>query len=345
MKTAVALLATVLAVSLRSSWAYNKICMNANTHLKRVYIDGVDYTAKLRHRANVQQCDCFSIPANTGTIAVKAASSDYQVNIPGILECQTDDHGNYEDWVCAPSKMVKGRAWYKPGFSAPTKPWKPAGTSACQQTCRHHKLLPCKQTHCIWTPNRSLSVNCIKKKCADGCDRCQQTGPGKCDPGMCKYGDGKDLVHDKPACNRVCKLDVKAWGLKQSGNGYVKLLDMPTGRTDRWGIYKPGVYLALLDMSTCELVKKYFNTWDDEITHANLLKDWKMNNGVVMTNLVAVEVGVGDGTSTYAPWIGVYQLGQGGDGTLAGNDKYTSVSVVLTGVNYGEVTPTDRVEH
>lgn len=339
-----AVLAAVLALSVSSSYASNTVCMSANTHLKKVYIDGVDYTNQLPGRANPHRCDCFAIPANAGTIAVKAAFSHLQLNKPGIQECETDDHGVYSDWVCAPSKRIKGK-WYLPNRSTNNKVWESPATSSCQRSCRHQKKLPCKSSKCFWTSERAASVNCILRKCADGCNECGLTGPGKCDPGKCKYGESTNELLQARACNRVCKLEIKAWNI--TGTGYIKVTDTPTNKVSTFKANLAGAYLATIDMSTCTLANMNYHSWANEADHANLLQSWQSTTSTNMVNIVGVEVGVGFDASqpgAYPEWIALYNLGVGtGNNVENIVDYYAGLSATLTGALNGVVQLSNKV--
>jgi len=108
-------------------------------------------------------------------------------------------------------------------------------------------------------------------------------------------------------CTEKCCLDVKATGKSKTPNGYIKVTDVNTGNVDNWAANKAGRYIATIDMGTCTTTRRTYGNWTQaHVMTSNILNSWKMIPD--LANLILVDVAVGAGYNSFAPWIDIWKL-------------------------------------
>jgi len=120
-----------------------------------------------------------------------------------------------------------------------------------------------------------------------------------------------------------------------------------TGTTDTWKANIAGDYYATVDMTDCTLTNRVYSDWQNasvKITGQTFLQ-WNSAGatGENFRHVIGVELGVGAGTGSFSPWIGVAELGLGTADPKYANNRYRRFSAILTGVQNGKVSVTKTV--
>jgi hypothetical protein len=248
-------LTLIAAALIDMSLAVDRIVVNADNRINKIYIDGVDKTGALVNRKDWKRCDKIDIPDNSGVIAIEAWNKK---SFYGINACWTARNVIYDPWRCRRVLPAQGDNWYKPSYRA--RWWKLAKGFRCKWHC-HNKYFqqPCKlyNQKCYWTNKYARRVRCRVKICADNCWGCKNAGAGKCDPDKCKYGAGTNSVTGEKACRRECGVEIQLYsGLPNDGPcGYFKVWDTTT-KTPQILPLMDGLYGVAVDMSTCSIYKE-----------------------------------------------------------------------------------------
>ena len=138
-------------------------------------------------------------------------------------------------------------------------------------------------------------------------------------------------------CAGKCSLEVKAWNATDAPNGYIRVKDMLTGTTDAWTANVAGDYYATVDMTNCALTNRVYSVWADAARNITqrTFNVWNSAGptGENFRHVIGVELGVGtDGTdASFAPWIGVAELGLETPDPAYANNFYHRFSATLTG--------------
>lgn len=349
------LLAFTATALLSVTSATNTACFNANGEITQVFCDGVDITKRLPNRANVNKCDCIrlDICANV-TIRAKGVKNGGQSR-SGIGMCQTANPTAYANWAC--TKSTHNKRWKSQGMSY--QRWRPAQKTRTKR-CHKVKRLPCKQSM-FWNDGiDSPSVDCIRQQCGEECKSCAKTGPGKCDPGMCYFGEGVNYYTNAKRCNRRCRVDWLAWGWRSTptttGKGYIRLTDMRSHSREIFLANVPGYYLGLIDLNQCVFINKTYTTWKwgefnvyGETSGDSQVNQWVEDDS--MMNVIGVELMVGGvsfkevglGTfpeygPSFAPAATLYRFGTGVRDLPINYNRNCSLSAIITGFQYAPTT-------
>ena len=147
---------------LQTAAAFDKLCANGDNFIKRLFVDGVQYNVKMPNRNNLNRCDCFKIPADSGVITVEAVNrkGDY-----GIQACDTADSVLYDSWRCRPARK-DNNDWWKP--SSKHRYWKESKGHKCLKHCHtsyFKKPCPMFRELCYWAnmARKRNRVRCVVK--------------------------------------------------------------------------------------------------------------------------------------------------------------------------------------
>lgn len=200
-----------IAVALRSVSATTTLCVNGNNQIRKLYIDGEDFTKKLKGRGTYKTCDCVEIPVNSGVIAIEAMSRK-DPTVRTIQSCVDSNPEIYDNWRCLPigeKRMDSMPNWMNPDYN--DEKFEAPKYKKCYETCRGVKDLTCKMSKCFWTKriawvprydrNAKDIIRCRLRQCAEGCYTCATAGPGKCDNGQCILGLGTNSKTKQTICN------------------------------------------------------------------------------------------------------------------------------------------------
>jgi len=275
------------------SLAVDRIVVNADNIIKKLYIDGIDRTNELVGPQKWQKCDKIDIPYNSGVIAIEAVNLK---SFYGIQECETAGNAIYDPWRCRRVRPAQG-CWWLPSYRA--RWWKLAKGFPCKKHCRKYYKQPCKlyNTKCYWTNKYAKRVRCRKMICADNCLGCKNTGPGKCDPDKCKYGAGPT-----GECRRECAVDFDLC----SKDANLPIWDTTSKTPMILDMKLAGLYAVALNMSTCSITKsKYWEliSIDQSVSPWTAITDasnWGQVDSMY-TNLVGFKFNVGPGPLSMAP--------------------------------------------
>jgi hypothetical protein len=312
-------------LSLMVSAQYD-FCVSGDNEIRELYIDGKDFSSKLRQKKNLRKCDCFKLPKDAGLIAMKVK------NWKGYGSVQTCNTGNptlLEGWVCEPIRDHKKAHWKTATYN--DKNWDPPKRAPCKsfQRCKgaKAKTLPCnpaKYKGCFWSEKPAKEIYCRLKQCASACTGCKSGGVGKCDSDKCKFGP---VVAGKPTCNHKCCLVVKT-GPDPAVERYMQLTDEFSGRVDRFSIQQPngGGFYAIVDMDTCTFSLKESRSADKKGEITTLaVKYASASLSPELKNMIGIE-------ADHDTWIGIWNLGIG-ETQASPYDAFKEVRLCLTGVN------------
>jgi hypothetical protein len=313
------LVLSLIAAAVIDKSLADRIVVNADNIINKLYIDGVDKTGALVNRKKWQQCDKIDIPYNSGVIAIEALNLK---SFYGIQECATAN-AKFEDWRCRRVTKAQSGSWYMPNYRA--KYWKFAKSYRCKKHCRKYYKQPCKlyNTKCYWTNKYARRVRCRVKLCADNCGRCKIAGPKKCDPGYCNYGAGPT-----GECRRCCRVEIKLYSIlpNEIRDAYLTITDVTGSPTKTVPMGPPGLYAVALDISTCSIVEVAY--WPFESANFPLwfgitapsVSKWGEPDSKY-TNLLGFKFQVGPGVSpTSSTLMYKYDALGIGTATLAGEN-------------------------
>lgn len=239
----------VIAVALISVSEAAKLCVNANSVISAVYVNGVDNLGSVRNAGDVQKCNCFKISGKTSVIAIEAYSRK-DPYLRTIQACLISNQVTYQDWRCksiGPRMVNRMRSWMNPDYD--DSKWPLARYKRCYQRCRNRANLPCNmpKSTCFWadrmtTVKRNFReskdlVRCRLNLCTTNCLTCDQEKVAfSCDPQSCRDGFGtKELAlrrECKPCAENCRKCIIKGAGScdpRQCELGYGPITDQVTG--------------------------------------------------------------------------------------------------------------------
>jgi hypothetical protein len=296
-------LTLIAAALIGKSLAIDRIVVNADNRINKLYIDGIDRTNDLVNRKDWKHCDKIDIPLNSGVIAIEAVNLK---SFYSIQACETARNVIYDPWRCR--RVLKAQTgWYMPNYRA--RYWKLAKGFRCKKHCRKYYKQPCKlyNQKCYWTNKYARRVRCRVKLCADNCKKCDTAGPGKCDEGQCFYGP----TTSEGTCPRECGVEIKMYSaLPNDGPcGYFKVWDTASKTPQIIDLSKkPGLYGVAVDMSTCSIFEEpLYRKFPESGTDYQALIDWEAlptASGVwsatgKFTNKVGFKFIVGRGPGVY----------------------------------------------
>jgi len=346
------LFVALCASALHTSSAFDRIVVNADNIINKIYVDNKDMTGLLVNRRRLKKCDKIDIPVNSGVIAIQATNIRRYY---GIHTCLTANNALYSDWHCRPIYRAKSPDWYRTDFN--DKGWKPSKGHKCVKHCRQYYKQPCKlySQKCHWSNKWALRVRCRAKLCADNCKSCKLTGTGKCDAGQCIQGSGVNALTSEESCNRRCKIAVKSH--KESydvpNGAYIRITDLTTMSTTEIPCPKAKwSYMAAIDISTCsvyELVEREVAGQPSLIQEKTKpgTESWVGSDHTEYANFVAIGLIVGNPDGLLNGLVARYT--RLGDPTNLGVDKSNTYNNppyyegVFTGALHGPVTITDEI--
>jgi hypothetical protein len=108
-----------------------------------------------------------------------------------------------------------------------------------------------------------------------------------------------------------CCIDIKATKKTETPNGYIRVTDIETGVVDNWEAKKAGRYLATINMDTCTTTRRRYTDWENAgLRTADTLNVWKSPSfSPELERMFGIDVSIGDGPDSYAPWIEIWELG------------------------------------
>lgn len=130
-----------------------------------------------------------------------------------------------------------------------------------------------------------------------------------------------------------CRVDIKAWGQTgDAADGYIRVTDLLTNYVDEFTANVTGDYLATIDMSNCSVTNRNYAQWSQVAQNGQLYNTWNSASaGVDFKNILGVELGVGPGQTSYAPWILMSNLGLDEPVPAFSNNRYHGLSALLSG--------------
>jgi hypothetical protein len=143
-----------VAVVIKLTFGYDKLCLSVHKSLNRLYLDGVKYTGTplLSSYRNDDNCGCIEIPSNTGVIAIEASNYGGFSGTAGLQWCNSakptlfDSRGWLCDWKLGPAETGD---WYKPDFN--DKAWKPSRRFQRNRSCLRKEQNSCPVLGWFWT--------------------------------------------------------------------------------------------------------------------------------------------------------------------------------------------------
>jgi len=141
-----------------------------------------------------------------------------------------------------------------------------------------------------------------------------------------------------------CCIDIVATNKTDTLNGYVRLTK--AGTVNIWELTQAGRYLATIDLETCTTERRTYSEWKSaRLRTGDTLNRWKSSFfSPELSKMSGIDVAIGDGDESYAPWIDIWELGVDVVSSKYGAQAHsTNIKACMNGTNNHDVEFTDVV--
>jgi hypothetical protein len=307
--------------------------ITADNSLKEVCVNGGSLPLGVNADI-VSKMDRMTLPAgwntgNTGYFTIRARNSNPR-SWGGILACVKSPQLVNLYWQCVELPELSGASccgsgsnaiWNLPSSSnilkmGPNQGKKKNFLSKLPPQCTATK----DQTSWVWDNHRlQPNVCCRSAPCAPLCDSCDTAGPGKCDPGKCRFS-ATGAAAPTAVCTSKCF--VKAEIFAGTGTAYYPKAQITNAATG--DVYVLPIvnnqYAFMINVDTCRPVisggTEFTYGTDSGVGTGQLVNSWVSFANAQWVGSYIVDLGSGGGMI----WMGITQ--SNGDGTMTYTDIY-----------------------